>query len=171
MYAPLEEINMAVGPILAEYGFGISSKVIHQDETSVRVRAELWHRGGHIETNELTMPLDDCGIAGKVNKTKPHALSSSIMYARRNAEAALLNISTGDDKDGNTVIEASITNEQAVDLDIRLRAISDDYHRKFLEWLGVEQADQIKACRYKEAINALSEAEAKKAQKEKEPNA
>jgi hypothetical protein len=165
MYAPLEDINMAVGPVLAEFGFGISSKVIRQDDAGVTVRAELWHRGGHIETNELTMPHDDTGIKGTVNKTKPHALASAIMYARRGAEAALLNISTGEDRDGNKPTPASepITMEQAADLDTRARAVSEIFLKNFLAHFKVGMAMEIKQKDYQRAANAIKEAETKKA--------
>lgn len=100
-YAALEDINKAVDPILAQYGFSTSTRVLKQSDSSVTVEAVLWHRGGHTETTQVEMPLDKAGIQGTVNKTGVHALSSSITYAKRVAICALLNISTGDDTDGN----------------------------------------------------------------------
>jgi hypothetical protein len=100
-YAPLEDVNQAIDPILATYNFGTSTKIIKQDELGVWIRAELWHASGHIEATEVFMPWDDKGMAGKINKTMPHAISSSVSYGKRVAICALLNISTGDDKDGN----------------------------------------------------------------------
>lgn len=101
-YAPLDEINETVDPILAKYGFATTMKVIAQTVDSVTVRAELWHKGGHIEATEVTMPIDNKGIQGTVNKTGPHATKSSITYARNAALCALLNISMkNEDDDGN----------------------------------------------------------------------
>jgi len=101
MYAPLEDINKIVDPILHEAGFATSTKVISQSPTEVTVRAELWHIGGHVEHTDVSVPIDDKGIFGKVNKTLPHAVASTITYGKRIAVCALLNISTGDDRDGN----------------------------------------------------------------------
>ena len=100
-YAPLEVINEAVNPVLQAYGFATSTKIVDQDETSVTVAAELWHSGSHVERTQIKIPLDKTGIQGSVNKTAPHALLSSATYGRRAAICALLNISTGDDTDGN----------------------------------------------------------------------
>jgi hypothetical protein len=102
MYAPLEDINREIDPILQEYGFSTATKILSQNEAGVTVQAELWHRGGHVERTQITMPMDTAGIKGTVNKTGPHALSSSVTYAKRVAICALLNISTGDDTDGNS---------------------------------------------------------------------
>lgn len=100
-YAALEDVNETVAPTLFKYGFGIQHKIIASDEKGVTVKVELWHSAGHVEQTTMWMPIDDRGIAGTKNKTLPHAVSSSAMYARRVATCALLNISTGDDKDGN----------------------------------------------------------------------
>lgn len=100
-YAPLEDINEAVDPILAEYGFATSTDIVAQTENSVTVEAKLWHSAGHVERTRSCMPLDKAGIKGEINKTGPWALSSSVQYAKRVAICALLNISTGDDVDGN----------------------------------------------------------------------
>ncbi len=132
-YAPLENINQAVDPILEQYGFGTSTKILSQTDDSVTVRVELWHKDGHIEETTITMPLDKSGIQGTVNKTGPHATSSSVTYAKRVAICALLNISTGDDKDGNQ--DASVIDtEQAAGIDTLLRetgARRDDFLKQF----------------------------------------
>lgn len=164
MYAPLEDINLSVDPILQRFGFGTSTKIVSQTDNSVTVKAELWHRAGHVEETTITMPLDKTGIAGTVNKTLPHATSSSVTYAKRVAICALLNISTGDDNDGQ-ITAGTITTEQAADLDTRARAVGDTYLSKFLEWLGVKTALEITVKDYKRADEALKDAEKKKAAK------
>src|SRR5215831_8163543 len=60
-YAKLEDINAIIDPILAQFGFGTSTEIVKQTESEITVRAKLWHRGGHIETTELSMPPDDSG--------------------------------------------------------------------------------------------------------------
>jgi hypothetical protein len=116
-YAKLEDINKEIDPVLEQYGFATSTKIVKQTESGVTVRAELLHREGHREDTEIEMPLDKTGIAGKVKKTDPHALTSSVKYARRVAICALLNISTGDgaDRDGNSGVKEPqpIPTEQA----------------------------------------------------------
>ncbi len=112
-YAPLEEVNQTVDPILEKYGFATATKITSQTPDSVTVEAELWHKGGHVEKTSITMPLDNKGSQGTVNKTLPHATRSSVTYARNTAICALLNISTeNEDNDGNNVIENLATAPQ-----------------------------------------------------------
>ncbi len=162
-YAPLEDINMKIDPVLAQYGFGTATKIIAQTTDSISVKAELWHSSGHVEETIITMPLDRTGIAGTVNKTLPHATSSSATYAKRVAICALLNISTGDDKDGNGEIEF-LEHEKAVEIDLLVNEVKAD-KAKFLEYMGVDSIQHIRANEYKKAKFML---EAKKKRKEKE---
>lgn len=172
-YAKLEDVNQKIDPVLSQFGFGTSSKVTAQTDTDVTMVLEIRHRGGHAETMTLTMPVDDAGAKGNVNKTKLHAISSTITYIKRVGFCALLNISTGDDKDGNQVKAKGrpVTTEEAADIDSRSRALGEKYHTKFLAWLGVAAANEIRTTDYKKAVDALGDAEDKKRQKETSPNA
>ncbi|CAB4139869.1 Essential recombination function protein [uncultured Caudovirales phage] len=102
-YAKLEDINAAVDPVLGKHNFATKHKIIAQTNTSVTVRVELLHSHGHSEYSDLTMPLDGVGTKGNSNKTDIQAISSTVSYLRRVALCALLNISTGDDIDGNKI--------------------------------------------------------------------
>lgn len=156
-YSPLEEINKEIDPILAKYGFATATKILKQDETSVTVKAELWHKCGHVEETVITMPLDRAGIQGTVNKTGPHALSSSVTYAKRVAICALLNISTGDDRDGNDpAYDASIPLDKAAELDQAITDVKAD-KEKFLALFKVKDVREIKAKDYIKAYNLLEE--------------
>ena len=163
-YADLGDINSEIDPILGKFGFGTSSKVTEQTETSVTMLLQLRHKGGHYDEMSLTMPIDDKGAQGSVNKTKVHGISSTITYIKRVGFCALLNISTGDDKDGNTESN-NITVEQAAEMDLRLRAISDKALPNFLKWGKVEKLTDIPAKQYNGALKAISDMEqsAKKA--------
>lgn len=154
MYAPLDDINQTVDPILAQYGFGTSAKIVSQTDKTVTVKAELWHSGGHTEETTITMPLDDRGIAGTVNKTLPHAISSSITYIKRIAICALLNISTGDDRDGNTSDDSVLPNDKAVEIDLLIRESGAD-RQKFLDYMGVDDVRKIQARNYAKAKGML----------------
>lgn len=166
LYAKLEDINGEINPILEQFGFASLTPVIAQTEKTVTVVSKLLHKDGHCDEAPLTMPLDLAGIKGTVNKTEPHAIASSIKYCRRIAVCAHLNISTGDgaDKDGNQVSNF-INIEQAADIDLRLRAISDKALPNFLKWAKVEHLTDIQTGNYsvilKGLINMEEEAKAK----------
>lgn len=158
MYAPLEEINTAIDPVLQKHGFGTATKIIAQTDTSVTIRAELWHKDGHVEENTVILPLDKTGIAGTVNKTNLHATASTITYGKRIAICALLNVSTGDDADGNAQA-GFITTEQGADFDLRSRALGEKNHDRLMEFLGIQTPMEITTRDYKKAMNALKEME------------
>ncbi len=163
-YAKLEDINAEVDPVLTQYGFASSTPIVSQTDTHVTVRAILIHSdkvyGSHREETTLTLPLDNKGAQGTVNKTGPHAIASSIKYCRRIALCAILNISTGDgdDKDGNPD-NGTISVEQAAEMDLRLRAISDKALPNFLRWGKVEALTDIPAKNLTAALKALADME------------
>lgn len=160
-YAKLEDVNEAVDVILEKYGFATATKVTNQNDTSVTVEAELWHRSGHVERTSVTIPLDNKGMAGSVNKTLPHATSSSITYGKRIAICALLNISTGDDVDGNgrnkvgsSPKSPPITEEQEMELDI-LIAVTDTDKAKFFLAYKVNALQDLNQEQYTKAMGQL----------------
>jgi len=168
-YAPLEDINAAVDPILHEHGFGTATKVTAQTDHAVTVKAELWHRSGHVEDTSVTMPLDSSGLQGKVNKTLPHAVSSSITYGKRVAICALLNISVGDDLDGNSNGSSSsretLSPEQIATImeKIPLAKVGPRFLR-YVDAPTVEEAGSLQAAvaaisvrQYRKAIAALDD--------------
>ncbi len=152
-YAPLEDINVGIDPILEQYGFGTATKIIAQTMDSVTVKAELWHSSGHIEETTIVVPLDTSGSGGKVNKTQIQATGSSVTYAKRIALCALLNISTGDDKDGNQESQF-IDNDKAVEIDLLILKVGADKAR-FLKHVGVEKVQEILAKDYEKAKSVL----------------
>ncbi len=175
-YAKLEDVNVKIDPILGRHGFGTSMEIVEQSKDGVRVRVDLIHSSGHTKSTTVYMPLDDSGIAGKVNKTPAHAHSSSIMYARRVGECALLNISTGDDRDGNgnqkDAGQQYITDDKAKEIESLLIEVDADV-AKFFEFMGIEIDSEstnlemiktIKNCDLRKAMNMI---EAKKSNLEK----
>lgn len=94
-YAKLEDINEAIRPTLQKYGFAVTFRTRQTDKT-LTVIAILSHKLGHSEDTDLILPLDTSG-----SKNAVQAVGSTISYGKRYALCALLNISTGDDTDGN----------------------------------------------------------------------
>ncbi len=122
-YAELSDINQEIRPILGKYGFSISTDITKQTKESVTVVATLSHRDGHEKFTEITLPLDGAGFKGNANKTDIQAIASSISYAKRIAICARLNISTGEDKDGNKAMDDTLATE------IQRTAISNLYRK------------------------------------------
>lgn len=94
-FAKLEDINDGIRPTLQKYGFGVSF-TIDQAGGLITVTAKLLHRLGHSEKTAISLPIDTSG-----SKNNVQGNGSTVSYGKRYAICALLNISTGDDVDGN----------------------------------------------------------------------
>lgn len=94
-FAKLEDINDAIRPVLQAYGFGVSFSIA-QSAALITVTAKLLHRLGHSESTSISLPIDNTG-----SKNAVQGNGSTVSYGKRYAMCALLNISTGDDTDGN----------------------------------------------------------------------
>lgn len=101
-YALLEDINEAIRPTLQKYGFAVTFRVKQQPGMAT-ITAILSHRIGHSEETDLILPLDTSG-----SKNAVQAVGSTLSYGKRYALCALLNISTGDDTDGNLPPQQSL---------------------------------------------------------------
>lgn len=94
-YALLEDINDQVRPTLHKFGFAITFRVRHEGSV-ILVTTVLSHQEGHSEETTISLPADTSGAKNAVQ-----AVGSTISYGKRYGIGALLNISTGDDTDGN----------------------------------------------------------------------
>lgn len=136
-YAALDDINRAIQPVLSKYGFSITSNVLEQAKELITVEVTLVHKGGHEKSIKLAFPLDNKGSGGTVNKTEIHATASTIMYARRIGECTLLNISTGDDTDGNqNKVDEFATDAQRTAISGLYRLLDDNQKKSFDELTG-----------------------------------
>lgn len=160
-YADLAQINEAVDPILADFGFATTQKVISQTENSITIRAEILHRDGHSESMDITFPIDNKGPNGTVNKTMIQGMSSTISYLKRVAKCTILDIAAGDDNDGNVTKKETkfISIEQAAEIDMRVRALGTEYHKRFMTWIAVTTIPEILDINYKRIITAIAAAE------------
>lgn len=146
-YAPLEEINKTVDPVLAKHGFATMCQVVAQTDRDVTVKAILMHRDGWREETTLTYGIDKAGVGGKINKTDIHATASAITYAKRGALCALLNISTGDD-DGNAAESKPISKVRAEVLTEKLMQcasdVQDNFRKRYIKSEDVPEAQYDK---------------------------
>lgn len=146
-YAALEDVNEAVEPKLAEYGFSIRCPITAQDDKGVTVCATLTHKNGHQELSPLWMPYDDCGIKGEKNKTLPHAVKSSVTLAKSTAICALLNISMADDRgDGGDTGAAKVSEVQADSIREKLMQAPKETVERFKKAFGVVEGTEIPDC-------------------------
>ena len=129
-YADLEAVNRIVTPIATKNGFSISFNTEKSSlENHVQIVATVLHSGGHFKVYNYDAPMDDAGIAGKINKTPTHARASSISYGQRYLLKLIFNLTiAGEDNDGN-----GQTDERGINIE----AIKEMGHKE--AWIKVKE--------------------------------
>lgn len=102
-FALWEDINEAIRPLLAEYGFSLLFRTGLSADGRVSVTAVL-SRAGHSEETTMILPHDSSG-----SKNAVQAIGSSTSYGKRYTALALLNITTGgEDDDGLGAVSVQV---------------------------------------------------------------
>lgn len=133
MYADLDDINYAVRPVMAKYGFGVSFKVKNNDG-AVKIIGILMHKAGHREETEMILPLDKGAQRSAVQE-----VGSTTTYGKRYVMCALLNITSGDDNDNDgykAPTDPLITPAQARQVQGLLDKCSQAVHANFEKMYG-----------------------------------
>lgn len=145
-YALWEDINEAIRPLLAKYGFALSFRVKKADDR-VEVTGVLSHREGHSEETMLSLPMDVTG-----SKNNVQAIGSSTKYGMRYTAVALLNITTrGEDDDGKAAgLGDVITDEQFEALSALMDKHGADLG-KFCVYFQIDKLADLPASKYAQA--------------------
>jgi ERF superfamily len=162
-YAPLEEIDKHLRPLLLEEDMDLSYSDQPREHGGILIRGRLKHLpSGHFEDSFMPAPLDTSG-----GKSTVQGVGSTNSYLRRYIACNLFNIIVvGDDDDGNGgTIDDAQTNT-IVDL-IRKAKVGP----KFLKYMRAQTIDEagsveaavatIAARDYRKAVTTLKEQIAK----------
>jgi hypothetical protein len=162
-YAPLEEIDRHLRPLLAEEDMDLSYSDDSAAGGGIRIRGRLRHLpGGYSEDFFMAAPPDTTG-----GKSNVQAVGSTNSYLRRYVACNIFNIVVvGDDDDGNggTIDEAQSRTILAL---IKKAKVGPKF-LKYMKAQSVEEAGSLKAAvatiaarDYRKAINTLEEQIAK----------
>ncbi|MBW9244132.1 ERF family protein [Pseudomonas paracarnis] len=141
MYADLDDINYAVRPVMAKFGFGVSFKIVNQ-ANGVSITGILMHKSGHREETTMILPLDI-----GAGRSAVQSVGSTTTYGKRYVMCALLNITSGDDNDNDGYKEPTdplVTPVQARQVQALLDKCSETAKGKFADLYG-EPANVTKA--------------------------
>ena len=148
-YAKIEDIDIAIRPLLAEEGFSLSFDSDSTDAKLFKLSCKLAHKEGHSETKVILLPLDASEYRSNVQ-----SIGSTVSYGRRMLIKMHLNlIERGEDDDGQGGSKP-ISAEQAKKLIQDLAALKID-QPKFLAYMGVEKIEAILLRDFPKAINAV----------------
>jgi ERF superfamily len=162
-YAPLEEIDKHLRPLLAEEQMDLSYSDEPLESGGILIRGRLKHLpSGHYEDSFMPAPLDTTG-----GKSQVQAVGSTNSFLRRYVTCNIFNIVVvGDDDDGNggTIGEAQM---QTI-LDLINKAKVGPKFLKYMKAQSIEEAGSLEAAvatiavrDYRKAISTLEEQIAK----------
>jgi hypothetical protein len=162
-YAPLEEIDKHLRPLLLEEEMDLSYSDEPREHCWILIRGRLKHLpGGHFEDSFMPAPLDTSG-----GKSSVQGVGSTNSYLRRYIACNIFNIVViGDDDDGNggTIDEDQINTL----LDLIEKARAGPKFLKYMRAKSIHEAGSLKAAvatiasrDYRKAITTLEEQIAK----------
>jgi hypothetical protein len=162
-YAPLEEIDKYLRPLLTEEEMDLSYSDEPAEGGAIRIRGRLKHLpGGYYEDSFMSAPPDTTG-----GKSNVQAVGSTNSYLRRYVACNIFNIVVvGDDDDGNggTIDEAQIKTILAL---IKKAKVGPKF-LKYMKAQSVEEASSLKAAvatiavrDYRKAVSTLEQQIAK----------
>jgi len=162
-YAPLEEIDKHLRPLLAEEDMDLSYSDEPREGGDILIRGRLGHLpGGHYEDSFMPAPSDTSG-----GKSNVQAVGSTNSFLRRYVACNIFNIvGVGDDDDGTggTIDEA----QTRTIIDLIKKAKGGPKFLKYMKAQSVAEAGSLEAAvatiaarDYRKAISTLEEQIAK----------
>ncbi|MGC2201666.1 MAG: ERF family protein [Stellaceae bacterium] len=156
-YAPLEEIDRHLRPLLGEENMDLSYSDEPREGGGLLIRGRLKHLpGGHYEDSFMPAPLDTTG-----GKSDVQAVGSTNSFLRRYIACNIFNIVVvGDDDDGigGTINEA----QTKTILDLIKKAKAGPKFLKYMKAQSIEKAGSLEAAvatiaarDYRKAISTL----------------
>lgn len=157
----LAEIVRTVDPILSKYGLSCRFRTLNPPNEPITVICSISHKDGYFEENSLSGPRDESG-----NKNSLQSIGSTQTYLQRYTLKAALGLAASNDDDGKSAGEApaTITEEQAAELERRLRETEANIPA-FLDFFKVDGIGDIPAKRHDEASRMLARKAAQRAKK------
>lgn len=148
-YAKIEDIDEVIRPLYSAQGFSISWNTL-TTEKGTKITGRLRHIEGHWEPYEITLPVDTSG-----SKSAVQGMGSTFSYGKRYLLSGMFNLITVDeDNDGQGTDSEPITIQQKNQiLDLIIHSGANE--KRFLEYMDVQQVEEITQGRFSKAINAL----------------
>ena len=158
-YAPLEEIDKHLRPLLAKEDMDLSYSDEPREDGGILIRGRLKHLpGGHYEDSFMPAPLDTTG-----GKSNVQAVGSTNSFLRRYVACNIFNIVVvGDDDDGTggTIDEA----QTKIILALIKKAKIGPRFLKYMKAQSIEKAGSLEAAvatiaarDYRKALSTLEE--------------
>ena len=153
-YMKYEDIDRAIRPLLAEHGFSLKHDRKDVDNKMIIITT-LKHKLGHEESVQTPLPYDQPNQL----KSAIQAAISTASYGKRMNVVSLFDL-VADGEDGEEMQAAQsyshISEKQAEEIKRLLQESNSDVKR-FLDYVGADNVDEISASKYEKAITALKD--------------
>ncbi len=147
-YAKLEDIDVAIRPLLKEFGFAFTFDTVSTDAKFFTITATLLHEDGHSESKSLMLPADDSQFRSAIQ-----SIASTISFGKRQLIKMFLNIVEKSDEDTDL---KPISQDQVKHIEV-LIADTKTNKPKFLEYMNCASIDQIPVRDVTKAMTMLLE--------------
>lgn len=157
-YARLEDIDVAIRPLLTKHGFAFSFDSKSTDGKSFILSCKLSHMAGHAETKELPLPLDKAAVnrEGRPIRSEVQDVGSTVSYGRRTLIKMHLNLVERGEDDGGQGAAKPITPDQAKELLGQLTALHVN-QPAFLKYMRAEKIEAILETDWQKSVNWVME--------------
>jgi hypothetical protein len=157
-YASYFALDNAIRPYYTKHGFALSFDTAPgAGQDMIRVVCKVSHVSGHREFPQLDMPADGKGAKGGDVMTKTHATGSAITYGKRYLLQMIFNLAVGGDDDGNAAGPGGYISAIQKDELLALLQETKSDTAKFLTFMKAPSLDEIAACNFNKARNALAQ--------------
>jgi len=144
-YAPYEEIQRIIDPILAAEGFTLTFSSGEATAQGIPTHGLLSHVGGHSRAGVIYLPPDVTPTrSGSTNMNALQQVGSSTSYGMRYVAKLMLNLRfVGDDDDA--AASSAISQDQVDQIDAMLieNELGADYRSKLLETMNVKALSDL----------------------------
>ena len=165
-YALAEDVLKMIEPVASKHGFShATSQEPSEIDGHLRICVTIRHAGGHKVSFWMDAPVDNKGMAGKINKTMLHGMASTFTFCERQLTCKGYGAPLGEDTDGVAAEAADvtlITAEQALDLAAFIDEVGADKDR-FLEYyqsihptLSIKRVEDLPASSHADAVARLN---------------
>lgn len=157
-YSSEDSLLNTVNPILSKYDLSAAYSFAQKD--GFTVTCTITHAMGHSESVSLSGPIDNSGQKNALQQIK-----STATYLKKATLEAITGVASSDsegDDDGNGSSPVISEKEKSTIVDM-LNAKEFDKERtdKFLQYIGAESVESIKASDFQKAMSALRSAKGK----------
>ena len=150
-YAPLPDIQIAIGSLLKKVGLTYRFEQDHSRDGLIEVTCVVTHKGGHTEKTSMTAGYDDTG-----SKNEIQSRGSTVTYLQRYTLIGAFGLITADeDIDGRIDQSAGyITADQVIEIKDLLKESGSD-EAKMLKAFKADAVEHILNSRYERIVRIL----------------